>query len=132
MLSGKRLTAIASALMLLAAASAVRLAASGDLGRIPTAAAGRGSEGASVDEHLAGARAAEEDGDIATALSHYRAAVSLDPLRIDRSSPRFLGARFEEKVRRWAADLRGGRMREGPAALRDASYLFRRMYGGCG
>lgn len=133
MLSGKRLTAIASALMLLAAAAAVRLAVSGDFRRSPVAEeAGRETAGPSIGEHLASALAAEKSGDVATALAHYRAAASLDPLCIERSSPRFLGAQFEEKIRRWAADLRGGRMKAGPAAIRDASYLFRRMYGGCG
>jgi len=135
MLSGKRLTAIASALMLLAAAAAVRLAVSGNPGAPPFAsasAAGGGSAGPSIDAHLSSALTAEKSGDITTALSHYRAAASLDPLCVDRNSSRFLGAQFEEKIRRWAADLRGGRMQAGPAAVRDASYLFRRMYGGCG
>lgn len=133
MLSGKRLTAIASALMLLAAAAAVRLAVTGDSGAPPVAsAAGGGPAGPSIDEHLATARAAEEGGDVATALAHYRAAASLDPLCVDRRSATFLGPRFEENLRRWSADLRGGRMKADPQAVRDASYLFRRMYGGCG
>ena len=133
MLSGKRLTAIASALMLLAAAAAVRLAITGDPGAPPMAsAAGGGPSGPSIDEHLASARAAEKGGDVATALSHYRAAASLDPLCVDRNSSRFLGPEFEAKIRRWVSDLRGGRMAAEPGAVRDVSYLFRRMYGGCG
>lgn len=133
MVSGKRLTAIASALMLLAAGGAVRLALSGALRPSPSQAAMQGGEFASsIGAHLAAAEAAEQGGDIAGALSHYRAAASLDPLCVDRTSSRFLGPNFEEKLRRWSADLRGGRLKAGPAALRDASYLFRRMYGGCG
>ncbi|GAB4369990.1 MAG: hypothetical protein Kow00128_16680 [Deltaproteobacteria bacterium] len=133
MISGKRLTAIASALMLLAAGGAVRLLLSGALRPAPAPAVVEGGESASsIDAHLAAARAAETRGDVAGALAHYREAASLDPLCVDRNSSRFLGPGFEEKLRRWSADLRSGRMKAAPAALRDASYLFRRMYGGCG
>lgn len=130
---GKRLTAIATALLLIAAAAAVRLAATGGLSDFHREeAAGQESAARAVGEHLAGALAAEERGNIAAALAHYRAAASLDPLCVDRNSSRFLGPEFEGKIRRWVADLRGGRMAAGPDAVGDASYLFRRMYGGCG
>lgn len=130
---GKRLTALATALLLMAAAAAIRLAAGGALAefrRPPGSAPESGAR--AFGEQLAAARTAEESGDIAAALAHYRAAASLDPLCVDRRSATFLGPRFEENLRRWSADLRGGRMKADPQAVRDASYLFRRMYGGCG
>jgi len=124
---------MACALLLVAAAAAVRISMSGEL-RLPAAleANDTGPGRASIGEHLSSARAAETRGDIEGALSQYRAAAFLDPLCLDRTSARFLGPAFEEKVRRWSADLRSGRLKAGPAAVRDASYLFRRMYGGCG
>jgi len=132
-LGGRRLTALGCALLLAATAAAMRIALSGELRRpVAAEATAAGPEGVSIGEHLANARAAEARGDVAAALSHYRAAASLDPLCVDRTSSRFLGADFEEKIRRWSADLRGGRLRASAEAVRDASYLFRRMYGGCG
>lgn len=130
---GKRLTALATALLLMAAAAAIRLAAGGALAefrRPPGSAPESGAR--AIGEQLAAARTAEESGDIAAALAHYRAAASLDPLCVDRNSSRFLGPEFEAKIRRWVSDLRGGRMAAEPGAVRDVSYLFRRMYGGCG
>jgi len=132
-MSGRRLTAIASVLMLVAAGSALRLALLGELRRYPgPEPAGSAETALSIGKHLASARAAETRGDIAGALSQYREAAFLDPLCLDRTSARFLGPAFEEKVRRWSADLRSGRLKADSAAVQDASYLFRRMYGGCG
>ena len=146
-LSGKRLTVLGAALIALAAAAAVRVAVSGGLhgSAAPgmpapggaTAAPGQdalaGPEAArSADGHVALALSAEKNGDLAAALSHYRAAVSADPRCVDRRSPGFLGEAFEEKLKGWIAGMKRGRIAAGPAALEDASFIFRRMYGGCG
>ena len=128
-LSGKRLTALAVALIGLAAAAAVGVAVTAD----PREGRETGSPaGLSADEHLSRARAAEQNGDVTEALVHYREAVRRRPRIVDRRSPEFLGADFEGKVRTWVAELRNGGISAGPTALPDASYLFRRMYGGCG
>ena len=136
-LSGKRLTAVGAALIALAAAAAVRVAvpvAAGTAGRPTASAAAGGAPGAtqSAADHVALARSAETRGDVAAALAHYRAAVASDPRCVDRRSPEFLGEAFEAKLGRWLSGMRSGRLAAGPAALEDASFLFRRMYGGCG
>lgn len=131
-LSGKRLTALGLALIAVAAAAAVRVALSGDLRPAERARVEAGGAAARADELLARARAAEGKGDVAGALSRYRMAVSLRPQLVDRRSSEYLGAAFETSLTRWVAGLRDGTIPAGPAALGDASYLFRRMYGGCG
>lgn len=153
-LSGKRLTVLGAALIAVAAAAAVRVAVSGAFrGAGPpaprgTAAApgpravagpeeaGRAAAGPgaalSAADHVGLAVSAEKRGELAAALAHYRAAVSADPRCVDRRSPGFLGEAFEEKLKVWIAGMKGGRIAAGPAALEDASFIFRRMYGGCG
>lgn len=128
-LSGKRLTALAVALICLAAAAAAGVAVTADPweGRETASPAGL-----SADEHLSRARAAEQKGDVTEALAHYREAVRQRPRMVDRRSQEFLGADFEGKLRTWVSVLRNGGISAGPTALPDASYLFRRMYGGCG
>ena len=157
-LSGKRLTVLGAALILVAAAAAVRVAVSrgpvgagarvaGGTQAAPGTAAGRGAGDAAATEaptgpqpaaassaagHVALAVSAEKRGELAAALAHYRAAVSADPRCVDRRSPGFLGEAFELKLRLWIAGMKDGRIAAGPAALEDASFIFRRMYGGCG
>jgi len=129
-LSGKRLTVLGAALIALAAAAAMRVGVSGVVAWTATAA-GTGAA-LSAGDHVALALSAEKRGDLAAALSHYRAAVSRDPRCVDRRSPGFLGEAFEAKLRKWIAGMKSGRIAAGPAALSDASFIFRRMYGGCG
>lgn len=132
-LSGKSLSALAAALALMAAAAAVRIGLSGDLGvpRSLSAAPARG-EVLSAEAHLAMARDAERKGRIALALSCYRKAADLKPGLVDKRSSEFLGPGFERNLKEWASALKARRFSAGPAAMEDASYLFRRMYGGCG
>lgn len=129
LLTGKRLTALCLVLMALAAASAVVVAVSADRRDVretgPLA-------WFSAEEHLSQAKAAELKGDVTEALLHYREAVMQRPRIVDRRSPEFLGADFESKVMAWITELRKGGISAGPTALHDASFLFRRMYGGCG
>ena len=132
-LSGRKLTALGGAFLLIAAAAAVRVAVMEEM--IPSAASAgpfTGNPVPSVEEHVAAALAAEEAGDVGEALSYYRAAAVLDPRCVDRLSPMFLGTGFEGKLKNWLADMRSGRITAGPSAAQDAAYLFRRMYGGCG
>ncbi len=162
-LSGKRLTVLGAALILLAAAAAVRVTVSaaprsaqatnapgatvgplaaprhGPAPPADAAAAAPGREAASgtgpalpAADHVALALSAEKRGELAAALAHYRAAVSADPRCVDRRSPAFLGPAFEEKLKGWIAGMKGGRIAAGPEAFEDASFIFRRMYGGCG
>ncbi|MDA8121873.1 MAG: hypothetical protein M0Z38_04810 [Deltaproteobacteria bacterium] len=131
-LSGRNLTVLALALAALAAASAVRVAVSGDLRVAGEGAAGPAGEAVSAGRRLVLAGAAESSGDVTAALAHYRAAVAVEPRLVERGSPEFLGTEFEDKVNAWISGLKGGKIRGGPTALPDASYLFRRMYGGCG
>jgi len=138
-LSGKRLTVLGAALIALAGAATVRVAVTGGFpgtgtkAAAPGTAAGAGTGAAlSAADHMALALSAEKGGDVAAALSHYRAAVSSDPRCVDRRSPGFLGDAFEVKLKRWIAGMKSGRIAAGPAALSDASFIFRRMYGGCG
>lgn len=129
-LSGPRLTAAAFALMALAGAAALRVALSGNLAFPPGPRPG----GAFLPPEtiLIAADAAERRGDLTAAIAHYRAAVERKPQLVDRRSREFLGAEFEGKIGIWIAGLKNGKIPAGPTALPDASYLFRRMYGGCG
>ncbi len=138
-LSGKRLTALGAALIALAAAAAVRVAVSGGLAATAVRSASPGTAAVAASgtalpaaDHVAMALSAEKRGDVPAALAHYRAAVSADPRCVDRRSPAFLGEAFEAKLGRWLSGLRSGRIAAGPEALSDASFIFRRMYGGCG
>lgn len=123
--------------VLLAAASiagAVGVAATGDL-RLPPAIdarpGGAAADPARVSAEIAFAREAENEGNVAAALAHYRAAALLDPSVVDPRSPAFLGPVFEARLKTWiAAQKKGGA--GGAQARSDAAYLFRRMYGGCG
>ncbi len=130
--AGRKLTIVALALAAVAAAAAVRLAVSGDLRSAGVGGIALAGDPVSAGRSLALARAADASGDLASALSHYRAAVEANPRLVDRRSPEFLGASFEEKVKLWVSGLKGGGIRAAPTALPDASFLFRRMYGGCG
>lgn len=131
-LYGRNLTVLALALAALAAASAVRVAVSGDLRVAGEGAAGPAGEAVSAGRRLVLAGAAESSGNVTAALAHYRAAVAVEPMLVERGSPEFLGMEFEDKVNAWISGLKSGKIRAGPTALPDASYLFRRMYGGCG
>ncbi len=129
LLTGKRLTVLCLALMALASVAAVVVAVSSEQREARETGP---HTGVSADEHLSRARAAELRGDVTEALLHYREAVMQRPRIVDRRSPEFLGADFESKVRMWISELRKGGISAGPTALQDASFLFRRMYGGCG
>ncbi len=131
-LHGKNLSILALALAALATAAAIGVAVSGDLRGAEGLAIGPRGEGIPAGHHLAMAGAAVSSGDVTAALAHYRAAVTGKPQLVDRRSPEFLGVGFEEKVKAWISGLKSGEIRGGPTALPDASYLFRRMYGGCG
>ncbi len=131
-LSGKNLTILALVLAALATAAAIGVAVSGDLRGTGEGATGPGGEEVPAGRHLAMAGAADSSGDVTTALAHYRVAVAVKPQLVDRRSPEFLGVVFEEKVKAWISGLKSGKIQAGPTALPDASYLFRRMYGGCG
>lgn len=141
--SGRRLTVLGAALIAVASAAAVRVAVSGGIAGAAKPAAARGTDAAAgtatagesalaAARHLALARSAEKRGDVATALSHYRAAVVGDPRCVDRRSPGYLGDAFEEKLKGWIAGMKSGRIAAGPAAREDAAFIFRTMYGGCG
>ena len=133
-LSGKRLTLFAVLLTAVSLAGAVGIAVMGDL-RIPSAVDLRRGEAtpdpARVSAEIALAGEAENAGDVAAALAHYRAAALLDPRVVDPRSPVFLGPGFEARLKKWiAAQKTGGAGGAQPRS--DAAYLFRRMYGGCG
>ncbi len=133
LLEGRKLTCAAAALMALAVVAAVRLGVTGEFsppGR-ETAAVPREGE-ARAGEFVLMAQDAEKRGDVAAALAFYRKAVTQRPLLVDRRSPDYLGEAFEARLKGWIAGLRRGELAAGPTALPDASYLFRRMYGGCG
>lgn len=132
LLTGKWLSALAAALIALSAAAAVRIALSEGLGSGNAEISVSPVDPLSAEDHLERARAAEGKTDVASALAHYRAAVARKPQLVDRKSPEFLGPAFERKLKDWVAELKRGKIEAGPAALPDASYLFRRMYGGCG
>lgn len=131
-LSGRRLTALALALIAACAAGAIRVLAAGDLAPAEARAASAGAVPPRTDEIVAQARAAERRGDVAAALSRYRAAVSMNPRLADRRAPEYLGADFEKSLARWIAGMRQGRIAADGASKENASYLFRRLYGGCG
>ncbi len=128
-LSGKSLRVLAVVLMAAAAGAAVRVAVSAPA---PGAAPRPALPAEAARDHVAKALAAEGAGDVASAVAHYRAAVSLDPRCVDRRSSAFLGPEFEKKVRGWLDGMKSGRIPAGPAAIADASYIFRSLYGGCG
>ncbi|MBI5575261.1 MAG: hypothetical protein HY896_02730 [Deltaproteobacteria bacterium] len=127
--AGKPLTFLSIALIVLAAAAAVRIAATENVRNVPGFAV---SAGLSADELLSRARESERKGNLTEALADYRRAVLLRPPIADRRSPEYLGAEFEGKVKEWVSALRKGEVRAGPSAIPDASFLFRRLYGGCG
>lgn len=133
--SGTRLTYLAVLLAAASVAGAVGVAATGDL-RLPPSVDVRRGEAAPTDRvrlsaEIALAGEAERHGDVATALTHYRAASVLDPRIVDPRSPVFLGPAFEARLKKWiAAQKKVGA--GGAQARSDAAYLFRRMYGGCG
>lgn len=132
LLSGRRLTALGLALISAAAVAAVRVALSGDLRPAEAGASAEDGATTAVDDLVGRARSAESRGDVAEALARYRAAVSLRPQLADRRSAEFLGPRFEANLKGWVAGLKSGRIAGNAKALGDASYLFRRVYGGCG
>jgi hypothetical protein len=129
-LSGRGLTLFSLLLAAAAAAGAVRVAADGRFALPATAVSG--VPGPSAAESLALAREADRRGDVDAALSQYRKAVVADPSLADRLSPSFLGSSFEAQLKGRIEGLKSGRLKAGPSALPDASFLFRRMYGGCG
>ena len=134
-ISGIRLTYLAVLLAAASAAGAVGVAATCDLRILPAADARRGDAAAPdpsrVAAEIALAGEAERQGDVGTALAHYRAASLLDPRVVDSRSPLFLGSGFEARLKKWIAAQKRGEA-GGAQARSDAAYLFRRMYGGCG
>ena len=133
--SGRRLTHLAVLLAAASVAGAVGVAATGNLRLPPTVdarqRAATPTNRARTSAEIALAGEAERHGDVATALTHYRAASLLDPRIVDPRSPVFLGPAFEARLKNWiAAQKKGGA--GGTQARSDAAYLFRRMYGGCG
>ncbi len=130
-LSGRTLSALSLALIVAAAGAAIRVGMSGRL---------RGADGheapgvsrRSAEDSLARAAEARRAGNVAAALSFYREAVEKRPALVDRSSPEFLGPAFEASLNGWVSALRSRRHRADPSVLEDASFLFRRMNGGCG
>jgi len=133
--SGMGLTYLTVLLAAASVAGAVGVAATGDLRRPPSVDVRRGeaapTDRARLSAEIALAGEAERHGDVATALTHYRAASLLDPRIVDPRSPVFLGPAFEARLKNWiAAQKEGGA--GGAQARSDAAYLFRRMYGGCG
>ena len=135
-LSGKRLSALGAALIALAGAAAVRVGVSGGVSGTGASAgmavAPVTAAAHSTADSVALAISAEKRGDVAAALSHYRAAVASDPRCVDSRSPGYLGAAFEGKLKGWIAGMKNGRIAAGPSARDDAAFIFRRMYGGCG
>ena len=132
----KGLPALAVILAAASLAGALGVAASGDL-RLPSAefsvqGAGAGTNPAAASEEVARALEAESAGNVAAALAHYRAAALLNPRVVDPRSPDFIGRAFEVRLKGWIAGLKAGKVAGGGKALSDASFLFRRMYGGCG
>ena len=132
----RRLTVIALVLAAGSLAGALGVAVSGDLrlpaAEISTRGTGAGPDSAAVAREVALARDAESAGEVASALAHYRAAAVLDPRIVDTRSRDFLGPAFEGRLKGWIAGLKAGKVPGGGKALSDASFLFRRMYGGCG
>lgn len=133
---GGRLTVLAFVLAAGALAGAIGVAVSGDLrlppGELSAQGAAPAPDPAAVSAEVAMARDAENAGNVAAALAHYRAAALLDPRIVDTRSRDFLGPAFEGRLKGWIAGLKAGKVPGGGKALSDASFLFRRMYGGCG
>jgi len=133
---GGRLTVLAFVLAAAALAGALGVAVSGDLRLPPGEGSAKGAppapDLAAVSAEVALAREAESAGNVAAALAHYRAAAILDPRIVDTRSREFLGSAFEGRLKGWIAGLKAGDVPGGGTALSDASFLFRRMYGGCG
>jgi hypothetical protein len=132
-LQGKGLTVLASLLAAGALAGAAGVASVGHFA-VPLSgeAACTADDAARAAAMLSAAHDSEGRGDVAGALSAYRAAVAADARLADRKDPRFLGEAFERRLNEWIAGLKSGRIPAGTSAQSDASYLFRRMYGGCG
>lgn len=132
-MQGKGLTLFSLLLAAAALAAAGRVAAVGNFA-LPVSgeAACTAADAERAQALLGQARAAEGRGDVAAALSGYRAAVAADSRLADRNDARYLGVSFERRLNEWIAGLKAGRIPSGSSALSDASYLFRRMYGGCG
>jgi hypothetical protein len=130
---GRGLTLVALLLAAAALAAAGRVAA---VGRFEPGDRGEAScsvaDAARAQSLLADARRAEARGDIPAALAGYRAAVGADGRLADRNDPRFLGPGFEGRLKGWIAGFKAGTLPGASSAMPDASYLFRRMYGGCG
>ncbi len=141
-LRGRRLTILSLGLIVLAGVAAMAIVVSGGLrprvaagspsGGAPSGGTGDPAQGGTPRERVEMALAAEQRGEVATAIHYYREAVAMDPRCVDRKSPEFLGLAFEEKLKGWVLAFRRGEFREGPEAARDVAFLFRRMYGGCG
>ncbi len=74
----------------------------------------------------------EEKGDISRALSFYRKAIEIKPTLCDPRSRDYLGENFEKKIDRWIKELKGGDGEGSKKALKDASFIFRKLHGGCG
>jgi hypothetical protein len=133
LLQGRGLKLLSLLLAAAALAGAAAVAATGSFALPPSGeAACSPGDAARAAEALARARAAESRGDVAGAVGAYRAAAAADPGLIDRKDPRWLGDGFERRLSAWIAGMKEGRIPGGPAALADASYLFRKIYGGCG
>jgi len=134
--TGRRLTCLAIVLAGASLAGALRLAVSGDFRtpaqEPPGGGAGIASDRGGASAEVALARNAEAGGDVASALSHYRAAAARNPRIVDPRSPEFLGPSFEARLKGWIRGLKAGEVPGGGKALSDAAFLFRRMYGGCG
>jgi hypothetical protein len=132
-LHGRKLTGLTAVLAVLSLAGAGRVAA---IGRFSLSVDGdsacRTQDAGFSQSLLMKAREAEARGDVGAALSQYRAAVVADTRLADRTDSRYLGSAFEHRLDAWVKDLKAGRLHAGPAALSDASFLFRRIYGGCG
>ena len=135
-LPGRRLPVLAVSLAAASIAGALGVAVSGDLrlppGELSAQGAAPAPDPAAVSAEVAMARDAENAGNVPAALAHYRAAAVLDPRIVDTRSRDFLGPAFEGRLKGWIAGLKAGKVPGGGKALSDASFLFRRMYGGCG
>ncbi|RMG57051.1 MAG: hypothetical protein D6713_10360 [Deltaproteobacteria bacterium] len=82
-----------------------------------------------VEETLRKAASAESSGNLSLAVNLYRKAIEEKPTLCDPKAPDFLGEEFEEKVDAWVKEFRARGMKE---AYRDASYIYRKLHGGCG
>jgi hypothetical protein len=134
-LTGGRLTILAALLAMAAVAGSLGVAATGDLRRPSAVDARQGGpampDPSRVSAEIALAGEADNAGDVAAALAHYRAAALLDPRIVDPRSAVFLGPGFEARLKKWIAAQKKGEW-GGVQARSDAAFLFRSMYGGCG